>query len=90
MLDQLDLVLRWFLDEVRGKFQNEFCSGAWQLGWWAAELCRYQMILCVMICGIVSSRCSRLARRGVGGIWVGCRRMTVRLCVGSSMSCARA
>jgi hypothetical protein len=46
------------------------------------------MILYLMICGIVSLRCSLLARRGVGGIRVGCRRTTVRLCAGSSTFCA--
>ncbi|MGC0407683.1 transposase [Streptomyces sp. SAI-163] len=53
------------------------------MGWWAAKFCRCRMALCLMTCGIVSSRCSRLVRRGVGGIRAGCQRMTVRLCAGS-------
>ncbi|MGX1117452.1 hypothetical protein RKD37_002815 [Streptomyces ambofaciens] len=47
------------------------------------------MILYLMICGIVSLRCSLLARRGVSGIRVGCQQTTVRLSAESSMSCAR-
>ncbi len=57
--------------------------------WWAAQFWGCRMILCLMICGNVSHGFSLLARRGVGGIRAGCRRMTVRLCAGSSTSCAR-
>jgi transposase len=36
------------------------------------------MILCLMICGYVSRRCSLLVRRGVGGTRAACRWMAVR------------
>lgn len=48
------------------------------MGWRAAEFCGCRMILCLMICGIVSLRCFRLARRGVGGRCAMLRRAGAR------------